>query len=116
MLRCKTPDLARKEISGGAPLVYHLIRGAMAEAVRRHDVMPREISLQGARQTLKAFREELNRVPTRAALALTESGAGSDRVSSSRRPPRSCRAKSRQAPTQAVPANACAAQASPESV
>jgi hypothetical protein len=44
----------------------------MAEAARRHNVTPREISLQGAKQTLKAFRAQLNRVPTRAALALTE--------------------------------------------
>ena len=71
MLRCKTPDLVRKEIWAHL-LVYNLIRGAMAEAARRHDLMPRQISLQGARQTLKAFRAELNRVPMKAALALTE--------------------------------------------
>ena len=75
VLRCKTPDLVRKEIWAHL-LVYNLIRGAMAEAARRHNVMPRQISLQGARQTLKAFRAELNRVPTRAALALTEAVLG----------------------------------------
>jgi hypothetical protein len=71
VLRCKTPDLVRKEIWAHL-LMYNLIRGAMAEAARRHKVMPRQLSLQGARQTLKAFRAELNRVPTRVALALTE--------------------------------------------
>jgi len=75
VLRCKTPDPVRKEISAHL-LVYNLIRGAMAEAARRHDLMPRQISLQGARQTLKAFRVELNRVPTRAALALIEAALG----------------------------------------
>src|SRR5262249_58851754 len=71
VLRCKTPDLVGKEIWAHL-LVYNLIRGAMAEAARRHNVMPRQLSLQGARQTLKAFRAELNRVRTRVALALTE--------------------------------------------
>jgi hypothetical protein len=75
VLRCKTPDLVRKEIWAHL-LMYNLIRGAMAEAARRHNVMPRQLSLQGARQTLKAFRAELNRVPTRVALALTEAALG----------------------------------------
>jgi Transposase DDE domain len=75
VLRCKTPDLVRKEIWAHL-LVYNLIRGAMAEAARRHDLMPRRISLQGARQTLKALRAELNRVSMRAALALTEAVVG----------------------------------------
>jgi Transposase DDE domain len=69
VLRCKTPDLVRKEIWAHL-LVYNLIRGAMAEAARQHGVMPRQLSLQGARQTLEAFRSELNRVPADAASAL----------------------------------------------
>jgi hypothetical protein len=75
VLRCKTPDLVRKEIWAHL-LMYNLIRGAMAEAARRHNVMPRQLSLQGARQTLKAFRAELNRVPRRVASALTEAALG----------------------------------------
>jgi hypothetical protein len=71
VLRCKTPDLVRKEIWAHL-LMYNLIRGAMAKAARRHNVTPRQLSLQGARQTLKAFRAELTRVPTRVAFALTE--------------------------------------------
>jgi hypothetical protein len=35
-------------------LAYDLIRGVMAEAARRHCVSPRELSFQGARQTLGA--------------------------------------------------------------
>src|SRR5262249_57167011 len=42
------------------------------------------------------------------------SGAHSNRASPSRRPPRSCRAKGRQASTKAVPAHAGAAQARPK--
>ena len=57
-LRCKTPDLVRKE-TWAHLLAYNLIRGVMAEAARQHGVLPRQISLQGARQTLDAFRSEL---------------------------------------------------------
>ena len=55
MLRCKTPELVRKEIWAHF-LAYNLIRGVMAEAARRHGLLPRQLSLQGARQTLDAFR------------------------------------------------------------
>jgi hypothetical protein len=55
MLRCKTPELVRKEIWAHF-LAYNLIRGVMANAARRHGVLPRRLSLQGARQTLDAFR------------------------------------------------------------
>jgi Transposase DDE domain len=54
-LRCKTPELVRKEIWAHF-LAYNLIRGVMAEAARRHGILPRQLSLQGARQTLDAFR------------------------------------------------------------
>jgi len=60
VLRCKTPGMVRKEIFGHF-LGYNLIRGVMAEAAARHDVLPRELSLQGARQTLEGFRVELGR-------------------------------------------------------
>ena len=69
VLRCKTPAMVRKEIWAHL-LVYNLIRGVMAEAAKRHDVIPRQLSLQGARQTLEAFRPELNRAPAEAASAL----------------------------------------------
>ena len=69
VLRCKTPELVRKEIWAHL-LVYNMVRGAMAEAARRHNVKPRQISFQGARQTLKAFRPALNNVPAEAASAL----------------------------------------------
>jgi Transposase DDE domain len=60
VLRCKTPAMVRKEIWGHL-LVYNLIRGVMAEAASRHGVLPRELSLQGARQTVAGFRAELAR-------------------------------------------------------
>ena len=55
VLRCKAPEMVRKEIWAHL-LVYNMIRAVMAEAARRHGLAPRQISLQGARQTLEAFR------------------------------------------------------------
>jgi len=60
VLRCQTPAMVRKEIWGHL-LVYNLIRAAMAQAALRQGVLPRQVSLQGARQTLEAFRSSLSR-------------------------------------------------------
>ena len=54
VLRCKTPAMVRKEIWGHL-LVYNLLRAAMAQAALGYRVVPRQVSLQGARQTLTAF-------------------------------------------------------------
>jgi hypothetical protein len=56
MLRTKTPDMVRKEI-GMHLLAYNLIRGVMAEAARGCDTQPRELSFNGARQTVRAFEQ-----------------------------------------------------------
>jgi hypothetical protein len=53
-LRCKTPDLVRKEIWTHI-LAYNLIRTMMAQAALKHDVLPRTISFKGCMQTLEAF-------------------------------------------------------------
>ena len=42
-------------------LAANLIRGVMAEAARRHGLLPRRLSFQGARQMIEGFRVELNR-------------------------------------------------------
>src|SRR4051794_39132923 len=55
MLRCKTPDLVRKEIWTHA-LAYNLIRTVMAQAAAGEGVPPREISFKAALQVLEAFR------------------------------------------------------------
>ncbi|MCA1694462.1 MAG: IS4 family transposase [Actinobacteria bacterium] len=59
VLRCRTPGMVRKEIWAHL-LVANLIRGVMAEAAREHGVLPRELSFQGARQTIEGFRGELS--------------------------------------------------------
>ena len=54
ILRCKTPELVRKEIWTHI-LAYNLIRTVIAQAANKHDVEPRSISFKGAIQTLEAF-------------------------------------------------------------
>jgi hypothetical protein len=69
VLRCKTPAMVRKEIWGHF-LVYDLIRGVMAEVASRHGLLPRELSLQGARQTVAGFRAELAQADGESAVVL----------------------------------------------
>ena len=59
-LRCKTPELVRKEVWAHV-LAYNLIRTVMAQAAAKHDLPPRSISFTGAMQALTAFRPLLER-------------------------------------------------------
>jgi hypothetical protein len=54
ILRCKTPELVRKEIWAHI-LAYNLIRTIMAQAASKHALPPRSISFKGTLQTLEAF-------------------------------------------------------------
>jgi hypothetical protein len=54
ILRCKTPELVRKELWTHI-LAYNLIRTIMAQAATKHGIEPRSISFKGAVQTLEAF-------------------------------------------------------------
>ncbi len=54
ILRCKTPELVRKEVWTHL-LAYNLIRTVMAQAATRYGLAPRSISFKGALQTLEAF-------------------------------------------------------------
>jgi hypothetical protein len=67
-LRCKTPELVRKEVWAHI-LAYNLIRTVMAQAAARHDISPRSISFTGAMQTLEAFQPLLEFGATRDAAA-----------------------------------------------
>ena len=55
MLRCKVPELVRKEIWTHV-LAYNLIRTVMAQAAAREGVTPRSISFKATLQVLEAFR------------------------------------------------------------
>jgi hypothetical protein len=67
-LRCKTPELVRKEVWAHI-LAYNLLRTVMAQAAARHDILPRSISFTGAMQTLEAFQPLLE-------FAATDDAAG----------------------------------------
>lgn len=54
VLRCKTPELVRKEVWTHI-LAYNLIRTIIAQAATKYDIDPRSISFKGAIQTLEAF-------------------------------------------------------------
>jgi len=54
ILRCKTPELVRKEIWTHI-LAYNLIRTIIAQAATLHGIEPRTISFKGAIQMLEAF-------------------------------------------------------------
>jgi hypothetical protein len=69
VLRCKSPDMVRKEFWAHL-LAANLIRGVMAAAARRGGLLPRRLSFQGARQMVLEFRVELNRVPSGAVAGL----------------------------------------------
>lgn len=54
MLRCKTPELVRKEIWTHI-LAYNLIRTMIAQAAIQRGLYPKSISFKGTIQTLEAF-------------------------------------------------------------
>jgi Transposase DDE domain len=58
VLRCKTPEMVRKEIWVHL-LAYNLLRTVMAVAASESGVEPREISFKGAKQAVTAFAPKL---------------------------------------------------------
>jgi hypothetical protein len=54
VLRCKTPEMVRKEIWMHL-LAYNLVRTVMAEAAARAGIEAREVSFAGAVQTINAW-------------------------------------------------------------
>lgn len=53
-LKCKTPEMVRKELWTHL-LAYNLIRTKMAEAAAAHDVLPRKLSFTSARNHLQNY-------------------------------------------------------------
>lgn len=58
VLRCKTPEMVRKEIWAHL-LAYNLIRAVMAQAALEHGKHPQHLSFTRAMRTLEAFRPTL---------------------------------------------------------
>ena len=107
VLRCKTPAMVRKEIWGHL-LVYNLLRAAMAHAALGHGIVPRQVSLQGARQTLAAFHSQLAQTsPTQreGMIQIVLSAIASHRVGTrpDRYEPRACKRRPKPYPLMRVP-------------
>ena len=62
ILRCKTPEMIRKEIAAHL-LAYNLVRTVMAQAADLAHVMPRQLSFKATLQVLNAFEENLRFCP-----------------------------------------------------
>ena len=62
VLRCKTPEMVRKEIWTHL-LAYNLIRKTMAQAAQVHDKDPRHLSFKATLQILAAFAHNLRECP-----------------------------------------------------
>ena len=58
VLRCKTPEMVRKEVWAHL-LAYNLIRTLMAQAANELGCAPRDLSFKGTLQTMKEFAERL---------------------------------------------------------
>ena len=54
VLRCKTPEMVRKEIWAHV-LAYNLLRTAMAVAAAANSIEPRQVSFKGAKQAVTVF-------------------------------------------------------------
>ena len=107
VLRCKTPAMVRKEIWGHL-LVYNLLRAAMAQAALGHRMVPRQVSLQGARQTLTAFHSQLAQASPSAREGIIQivlSAIASHRVGTrpDRYEPRACKRRPKPYPLLRVP-------------
>jgi hypothetical protein len=55
MLRCRTPEMARKEVWMHL-VAYNVVRKVQAQAAQRQGLTPRSLSFTGTRQALQAFR------------------------------------------------------------
>src|SRR3954453_14742712 len=58
VLRCKTPEMVRKEIAMTLA-AYNVVRARMARAAKKHGRLPRQLSFTGALQSLLEFAGEL---------------------------------------------------------
>src|SRR5262245_8692852 len=69
VLRCKTPEMVRKEIWAHL-LAYNLLRTVMAVAAAENGIAPRQVSFKGAKQAVTAFAPKIEaaRSEERAAL------------------------------------------------
>ena len=71
ILRCKAPEMVRKEIWAHL-LAYNLLRTAMAVAAGENGLEPRQVSFKGAKQAVTAFAPKLEAARPKARPALID--------------------------------------------
>jgi hypothetical protein len=71
ILRCKTPEMVRKEIWAHL-LAYNLLRTVMAVAAAENGLEPRQVSFKGAKQAVTAFAPKLEAARPEARPALID--------------------------------------------
>ncbi len=71
ILRCKTPEMVRKEIWAHL-LAYNLLRTVMAVAAAENGLEPRQVSFKGAKQAVMAFAPKLEAARPKARPALID--------------------------------------------
>src|SRR3954454_22937107 len=62
ILRCKSPEMVRKEIWAHL-LAYNLLRTVMAVAAAENGIEPRQVSFKGAKQAVTAFAPKIEAAP-----------------------------------------------------
>jgi hypothetical protein len=105
--RCKTPAMVRKE-SWGHLLVSNLLRAVMAQAALAPGVVPRQVRLQGTRQTLAAVDSLVAQRPStvrESVVAIVLRASASHRVGTrpDRYEPRACKRRPKPYPLLRVP-------------
>ena len=71
ILRCKSPEMVRKEIWAHL-LAYNLLRAVMAVAAAENGLEPRRVSFKGAKQAVTAFAPKLEAARPKARAALID--------------------------------------------
>jgi len=71
VLRCKTPEMVRKEIWAHL-LAYNLLRTVMAVAAAESGTEPRQVSFKGAKQAVTAFAPKIEAAPSEERAALID--------------------------------------------
>jgi len=65
ILRCKSPEMVRKEI-GVHLLAFNLLRTVMAQAASLYDILPRTISFKATLQAVNSFTDKMLLLPDKA--------------------------------------------------
>jgi hypothetical protein len=71
VLRCKTPEMVRKEIWAHL-LAYNLLRTVMAVAGAENGIEPRQVSFKGAKQAVTAFAPKIEAARSKERAALID--------------------------------------------